>query len=98
MMMQTSIFQSLGGFDEKFFLYNEDVDLCKRAQLKGIRSAYVLEARIQHSKSGSAKHNLDRSSKEYRKSQLLYYKKHHGAFQNLLLRAYLHLAGKMPSQ
>jgi len=98
MMIQAAIFGRLGGFDEKFFLYNEDVDLCKRAQQKGIHSAYVPEARIQHSKSGSAKHNLDRASQEYRKSQLLYYKKHHGAIQNLLLRTYLHLSGKMPSQ
>lgn len=96
MMMQASIFQSLGGFDEKFFLYNEDVDLCKRAELRGIHSAYVAEARIQHTKSGSAKNNLDRASQEYRKSQLLYYKKHHGAIQNLMLRTYLHLSGKMP--
>jgi N-acetylglucosaminyl-diphospho-decaprenol L-rhamnosyltransferase len=98
MMMQSSIFQSLNGFDEKFFLYNEDVDLCKRAQLKGIHSAYIPQARIQHSKSGSAKHNLNQASQEYRKSQLLYYKKHHGAIQNLLLRTYLRLSGKMPSQ
>jgi GT2 family glycosyltransferase len=98
MMMKASIFQSLGGFDENFFLYNEDVDLCKRAQQKGINSAYVPEGRIQHSKSGSAKHNVDRASQEYRKSQLLYYKKHHGAIQNLLLRVYLHLSGKMPKQ
>jgi GT2 family glycosyltransferase len=98
MMMKSSIFQSLNGFDEKFFLYNEDVDLCKRAQEKGIQSAYISEARIEHTKSGSAKHNLDRASQEYRKSQLLYYKKHQGAIQNLLLRTYLHLSGKMPSQ
>ncbi|HEY7160945.1 MAG TPA: glycosyltransferase family 2 protein [Acidobacteriota bacterium] len=98
MTMPASIFQSLGGFDENFFLYNEDVDLCKRAHEIGFNSAYVSEARIQHSKSGSAKHSLDRASQEYRKSQLLYYKKHHGAIQNFLLRVYLRLSGKMPSQ
>lgn len=97
MMMTATIFQSLGGFDERFFLYNEDVDLCKRAQQKGINSVYVPDARLQHSKSGSAKQNLDRASQEYRKSQLWYYKKHHGAIQNFLLRTYLRLAGKMPS-
>ncbi len=97
MMIQASNFHDLGGFDEKFFLYNEDVDLCKRAQQKGIYSAYIPEARIQHSKSGSAKHNLDRASQEYRKSQLLYYQKHQGAIQNLLLRAYLRISGKMPA-
>ncbi|MCI0442951.1 glycosyltransferase family 2 protein [bacterium] len=97
MMLQASNFHSLYGFDEKFFLYNEDVDLCKRAQQKGIRSAYIPEARIQHTKSGSAKHNLDRASQEYRKSQLLYYRKHHGAIQNFLLRTYLRISGKMPA-
>jgi GT2 family glycosyltransferase len=97
MMIRASNFQDLGGFDEKFFLYNEDVDLCKRAQQKGIYCAYIPEARIQHSKSGSAKHNLDRASQEYRKSQLLYYQKHQGAIQNFLLRMYLRISGKMPA-
>lgn len=97
MMIRASNFQDLGGFDEKFFLYNEDVDLCKRARQKGIHSAYIPEARIQHSKSGSAKHNLDRASQEYRKSQVLYYQKHQGAIQNFLLRMYLRISGKMPA-
>lgn len=97
MMIRSFSFQSMGGFDEKFFLYNEDVDLCKRAHQKGIDTAYVPEARIQHSKGSSAKHNPDRVGQEFTKSQLLYYRKHHGSIQNFLLRTYLRTSGKMPT-
>jgi GT2 family glycosyltransferase len=97
MMIQASNFRSLGGFDERFFLYNEDVDLCKRANQKGFYSAYVRDARIQHSKGNSAKQNPAQASQEFHKSQLLYYRKHQSAFQNFLLRTYLRISGKMPA-
>ena len=35
MLFQSSIFQELGGFDERFFLYYEDVDICARLRLSG---------------------------------------------------------------
>ena len=34
-MMHRSGFEEVGGFDERFFLYYEDVDLCRRAQQIG---------------------------------------------------------------
>lgn len=37
MLIQRSVFSSLSGFDEKFFLYYEDVDLCTRAWKRGVR-------------------------------------------------------------
>lgn len=35
MLFQSAAFQELGGFDERFFLYYEDVDICARLRLAG---------------------------------------------------------------
>ncbi len=39
---------ALGGFDERFFCYFEDVDLAFRLRLQGFRSAYVPQAVVRH--------------------------------------------------
>jgi hypothetical protein len=98
MMIRKSEFQQLGGFDERFFLYHEDVDLCKRAKEHGYETTYLPGVLIQHHKGTSALLESKRVNQEYRKSQLYYYQKHHGALQNLLLKTYLKFSGKMPSQ
>jgi GT2 family glycosyltransferase len=41
-------FEELGGFDEKFFLYNDDSDLSWRAHLKGFKILYVPLSLIKH--------------------------------------------------
>lgn len=43
-----SLFQSLGGFDESFFCYHEDVDLAFRMRLAGYRCVQSSEAIIDH--------------------------------------------------
>jgi GT2 family glycosyltransferase len=47
-IMPRSVFLELGGFDEDFFAYFEDVDLCWRAWLAGYRVAYNPSSRIYH--------------------------------------------------
>ena len=46
--------EELGGFDARFFMYLEDVDLAWRAQLAGWQAVYAPEAIVQHAHSGSA--------------------------------------------
>jgi GT2 family glycosyltransferase len=41
-------FEELGGFDESFFLYNEDSDLSWRAHLRGFKILYVPTSIIRH--------------------------------------------------
>lgn len=48
LMMRTSAFEEVGGFDEKFFLYFEEVDLCRRAREKGWKVVYEPRVRIVH--------------------------------------------------
>lgn len=46
--MRRSLFEALGGFDERFFLYMEDTDLSWRARLTGYRTVYVPNAVVYH--------------------------------------------------
>jgi len=46
-------FASLGGFDERFFMVYEDVDLSYRARLRGMRVWYAADAIVRHAGSGS---------------------------------------------
>lgn len=75
MFIRKEIFQKLGGFDEKFFMYFEDIDLCKRARLAGFKVLYFPEFMIKHF---GGKSFLDRKTQKvyYRKSQRRYFRKY----------------------
>jgi GT2 family glycosyltransferase len=49
------LFEELGGFDETFFAYLEDVDLAWRARWRGWQALYVPSARVYHAHSGTGK-------------------------------------------
>ncbi len=80
------LFAQLGGFDERFFMYYEEVDLCRRIQQAGYRIHYWPELKAMHIGGESAKTVVKaRVSKagsqleSWRmRSGLLYYRKHHG--------------------
>jgi GT2 family glycosyltransferase len=57
-MIAATVFRQLGGFDERFFMVYEDVDLSYRARLAGYQCWYVADAVVRHA--GSAA--LGRSS------------------------------------
>ena len=48
MLWRADTFGALGGFDERYRLYCEDVDICLRLQLRGKRFAVVGTARVVH--------------------------------------------------
>ena len=48
MLIRTEAFEAVGGFDEKFFMYFEDVDICARLNAAGWRVVYGPSAEVQH--------------------------------------------------
>jgi GT2 family glycosyltransferase len=54
MAVRGELFRQLQGFDERYFLYGEDLDLCHRAARLGVRTVHVPTARAVHGANVSA--------------------------------------------
>ncbi len=54
-LVRRSLFEKLNGFDERFFVYLEDVDFSFRARQTGWRSYYLADARAYHKGGGTSK-------------------------------------------
>jgi N-acetylglucosaminyl-diphospho-decaprenol L-rhamnosyltransferase len=81
-----------GLFDERYFMYTEDVDLCISLRALGKTVLFVPEARVTHLRGRSAGRN-PHTERLRRQSQLAYYAKHHAAWVPLL-KLYLWATGK----
>jgi GT2 family glycosyltransferase len=55
-LLPRRVFEELGGFDEDFFVSNEDVDLSYRARTRGYRVRYVADAVVRHRGSATLGH------------------------------------------
>ncbi|RPH35005.1 glycosyltransferase family 2 protein [bacterium] len=95
LFIRTELFHRLGGFDEHFFMYFEDKDLCKRAANMGARVVYDPSISIVHLQGGSSSAGLSRLlSRVYRESQRRYYARHRNVLERALLMMYLTISGK----
>ena len=82
-------FQRVAGFDERFFLYFEDVDFCRRAHKVGI--PLVIDARFVILHRGGRSFHSHKSQKQYYyRSQRYYFAKHRPTVEGSLLH-FFHL-------
>lgn len=75
LFIRQDLFQKLGGFDEKFFMYFEDIDLCRRARQAGSQVIYYPDFKVRHL---GGKSFIEKSvqKKYYYASQDHYFQKH----------------------
>lgn len=85
MLVRRDIFKKAEGFDENFFMYFEDVDLCLRAKKFNAKIAVNPKARIFH-ESGRSHESERKKKKHYYASQEYYLKKHFGATRAALVK------------
>lgn len=85
MLLRRAAWEELGGMDEGFFLYAEDVDLCLRLRNAGWRLRFVAAAEIRHLRGAAT--GLDRATTaaHYWSSQQRFYSKHRTRLQQRLL-------------
>jgi GT2 family glycosyltransferase len=78
-----------GPFDESFFMYSEELDLCRRLRAAGWRVIYAPEAVIIHYEGRSSEQVVAARHIHFNTSKVRYYQKYFGMFWMELLRQYL---------
>jgi N-acetylglucosaminyl-diphospho-decaprenol L-rhamnosyltransferase len=68
---------AVGGFDERYFLYTEDVDLCAAFRARGRRVLFTPAVSVQHLRGRSGATAPGATERHRRASQLAFYRKHH---------------------
>lgn len=90
MIIRKDVFKKIKGFDEKYFLFYEDADICKTLSDSGYKNYFYPFSSTVHYKGENVNPEFRSSSYYYSKeSQLIYYKKHNNLLDNMLLRLYL---------
>ena len=77
MMIPKKILDEIGNFDERFFMYGEDVDLSYRIQKAGYKNYYFAESTIIHFKGESTKRGSLNYVRLFYKAMSLFVKKHY---------------------
>jgi GT2 family glycosyltransferase len=80
MMMKREVYEKIGGFDEQFFMYGEDLDLCYRIQKNGYKVYYFPGTQIIHYKGESTKRSGLDETKYFYDAMNLFVKKHFSSF------------------
>lgn len=76
MLVRRQPFDAVGGFDERYFLYWEDADLCRRLRDRGWKTRYVPRAIVKHAGGASAATDSAFATREFHKSAYRYYATH----------------------
>lgn len=86
MLIRRLALDEVGTFDENFFLYAEETDLCYRLRKAGLRTTFVPTAQVTHLNGGSGRQQSDRVFCEFRRGQEKFFRKHYGVSGLLFYR------------
>ena len=76
LMVRATAYHAVGGFDPAFFMYGEDLDLCRRLREAGHPGAYVASAKVLHIKGESTRQRSGAMLVEFHRAMWVYYLKH----------------------
>ncbi len=76
MLTRREVFERVDGFDERFFMYYEDLDYCRRAEAAGYRIVHLHDLVTIHAGASSSRKDLKMFFQTYYRSRLHFYQKH----------------------
>jgi GT2 family glycosyltransferase len=92
MLIKKEVLDKVGGFDEIFFMYGEDVDLSYRIQKAGYKNYYFAESSIIHFKGESTRKGSMNYVRMFYTAMSVFVKKHYGSSRAGLFNSLIHLA------
>lgn len=93
LMIRKEVFKRLGGFDEKIFMYMEDMELCYRAASAGYAVYFYPTISVLHKEYGST--NKTFAIVNIYKNLLYFYQKHRSQTEYALVKAMLVIKAKI---
>lgn len=85
MIVRREAILEIGGLDEDFFMYGEDIDWCYRIKEKGYKVVYYPEGEIIHYKGSSSKKRRFMTVYEFHRAMYIFYNKHYKGKYNFLV-------------
>ncbi len=92
MFIKKDYFMEVGMFDEDYFMYSEDSDLCLKLNRKDFKNYYFPHFVIKHADSGIASGDMAEREAEIWKSRRLYFKKNYSTAHGWCL-SFIYLTG-----
>jgi len=89
MLTRRAVVESVGGFDERFFMYSEELDWCRRIKEAGWRVSYCPDTNIIHHEGKSSEQVVAARHIYFQSSKVAYTHKYHGAAIAAALRLWL---------
>jgi len=87
MLLRSEVFRRLGGFDPRYFMYAEDMDLCLKVRRSGLKIFHVPRAVVLHHGGGSSKTQFSRFSVVMIREAIgVYFRSNFGRFQAVQYR------------
>ena len=93
LLVRRAAFEEIQGFDERFFLFFEDIDFCLRLRERCGPVLFVPAVTVLHHRGKSAAKEPGRAARAYRDSQLWFWRKHRGPQVAALVHLYQKLRG-----
>ncbi len=89
LLARRSALRAIGGFDEGYFMYSEELDLCARLRADGWRIAYEPAATVVHHEGASSEQAVPGRHINFDTSKVRFYRRRYGRPFGELLRAFL---------
>jgi N-acetylglucosaminyl-diphospho-decaprenol L-rhamnosyltransferase len=89
LLVRRQTYEQVGGLDEGFFMYSEEMDWCRRIKDAGWFIVYLPTAMVIHHEGRSSEQVIPARHIHFQSSKVRYFRKHHGTFQAGVLRWFL---------
>lgn len=89
MLTRRDIIDQVGGMDEAYFMYSEELDWCRRIKEAGWRIVYLPQAQVVHHVGKSSEQAITARHINFNRAKLRYFRKYHGRFLAFVLRIFL---------
>ncbi len=89
LLIRREAYRKVGGLDEGFFMYSEELDWCRRIKAAGWEIVYLPTAAVIHHEGKSSEQVVPARHIHFQSSKVRYFRKHHGTVQGETLRWFL---------